>query len=219
MQKSGTLALILIGVLIFTAVIQVSAQGSTASVEIALSATQIAAGQTLTADVLIRDGSRIAGADVRVEVDGICLQIESLTPGDYLPVTAEDGGFSPVSTYDNTSARLAANIIRRDQVASGSGVYMQVGLRALCDSGTSTVQVSRAELVDDTGQQFTAAAAPQQLTISGTALTSAAQSGSTTGSATDSVRTIGLGLILTILAGVLGFVGWLVIRSVNAARR
>ncbi|MDX1995469.1 MAG: hypothetical protein SF029_24005 [bacterium] len=208
-SRIGMLMLMLMGIILAA---PTYAQGE-AAVEIVPSASAISTGETFTADVFIRSGAQIAGADVQLEVVGDCLQIEALTPGDYLPTSAETGGFAPVNRYDATSARLAANITNRQRIASGDGLFMRVQLRALCEAGASTLQISRAELVNDQGEQFTAATTPLQLTIAETTLAanlSASLETSSEPTLSNTTRTLGLGLIATAFLGAAGLIGWLV---------
>lgn len=135
------------------------------TVEIQPAQTEVVTGDLLLADVVIRNGSRIAGADIRLEVSTDCLQIEQMTPGDYLPTTAEAGGFAPRNAFDSASARLAANITNRQMIADGDGVFMRVGVRVLCASGTAALNITRAELVDETGSQISAASEGVLLTV------------------------------------------------------
>lgn len=135
------------------------------SVEIRPAQAEVVTGDLLLVDVLIRNGSRIAGADIRLEMGADCLQIEQMTPGDYLPTTAETGGFAPRNAFDASSARLAANITNRQMIADGDGVFMRVGVRVLCASGAATLNITRAELVDESGAQITAASESVTLTV------------------------------------------------------
>ncbi len=144
--------------------VPVAAQGD-AQVEIRLNTTSVTPGNPLIAEIWVTNGAAIAGADIAIAVDGTCLQVANMTPGDYLPSSAENGGFAPMNVYDETSARLAANVTSRDRVASGDGIFMTVQLNADCADQSSTIDVTRAELVTVEGDQFSADFVPVNLEI------------------------------------------------------
>jgi hypothetical protein len=127
------------------AVLPVFAQ-TTPSVEIVLSDTEAPPGSTIFADLYIRDGTAIAGADVGVTVDGNCLRVTGREEGNYLPTSGDAGGFSPFEEMTDTSARFAANVTDRARIANGDGVFFRVVLETLCDSGSSTIEVTYAQL-------------------------------------------------------------------------
>lgn len=136
-----------------------------ASIEMVFDRDTVSKGSLVNADVFVRQGENIAGMDVLVEVDPTCIRIERMNPGSYLPVEAEDGGFSLVNEATDSSARLAVSVINRDRVVSGDGLFMRIPMRILCDLPQEAISVSRAELVNDLGDQYSAATQINPLTV------------------------------------------------------
>ncbi|NND75059.1 MAG: hypothetical protein HKN44_08640 [Ilumatobacter sp.] len=115
--------------------------GPTVTVEV--DATEAAPGDTVTASVYIRNGTNIAGADIGVETNS-CLRILSQTPGDYLPTAS--GGFVVLNQTTDNSSRFAVAIIDRSALANADGIFFEVEIEVLCDSGNAPIAVSFAEL-------------------------------------------------------------------------
>lgn len=176
-------------------------------------------GEIVTAEVYIQDGVNIAGADVRVEVLGNCLTIESLTPGDFLPSRPEDGGFSPANQVDSQSARFAANITDRTKVANGDGLFLTVTMRAVCADEQASVTISRAELVNDQGMQSSAARSTQTVRVVSEQSAAVIDRSTAAENGTDLLRVAGLGIMLAALAAIVGFLAWLGIRTMQRTNK
>lgn len=177
-------------------------------IDIRLDTADITAGSEFTADILVRDGSNIAGADIAIAVDGNCLQVEGMTPGTYLPSSAENGGFAPMNTYDATTARLAANITNRQYIANGDGVFMSVRFSAQCAEQSSTIEVTRAQLVTADGESLSAAFVPVSLEIGGRAPVDIALPPIDNPQSPSGMVTLLLGLMLFSLIGFVSLVSW-----------
>ena len=194
-----------------------------ARIEIRLNGDASAANGQFSADVIVLGGSGIAGADIAIAVDGTCLQVAEMIPGDYLPSAAENGGFAPMNTYDITSARLAANVTDRAYIASGDGVFMSVMLNAVCAEQTSTISVTRAQLVTVDGTQITPATADFDLQIGSDMVDPAPDAQvegfvpvNVNGSEDETTNTILMIAIAALLFSFFGFVslvGWQFIRT------
>ncbi len=142
--------------------------GGETRVEVVLDANPARFGQIVNADVWLRPAVNVAGADIAIEVDNACLLVERMTPGSFFPFADEGRVFIPLQTSDQRMARLAANILGRENVMSAEGVFMRIPLRVLCESGqTTTVHISQADIVDDLGTMFTAVMQDATLTIVG----------------------------------------------------
>ena len=135
------LAVILLGILTIPALAQ-----SSPSIDIVVSANEASSGSTIYADVMIRGGVAIAGADVGITVDGACLKVVGREAGNYLPTDSAGGGFTPFDETTETGTRLAANVIDRGRIANGDGVFYRAVLETTCDAGTSTIEVTYAQL-------------------------------------------------------------------------
>ncbi len=120
------------------------AQSSNPTVEVVLSTDQAQKGDTIYADVIIRNGHAIGGADVGITV-GDCLRVIERLPGNYLPSTSEEGGFSPFSELTENSTRLAASVTSRARIASGDGTFYRVAMEVTCEQATPEVKVTFAE--------------------------------------------------------------------------
>lgn len=121
------------------------AQSAGPSVEIVLSTDQAQKGDTVYADVVIHDGYAVAGADVGIITDD-CLRVVERQPGNFLPSTAEEGGFSPFSELTDHTTRFSASIIDRARIVSGDGTFYRVKMEVTCDVATPEVKVTFAQL-------------------------------------------------------------------------
>ncbi|MCC6803794.1 MAG: hypothetical protein IT319_12995 [Anaerolineae bacterium] len=122
------------------------AQSADPSVEVVLSTNQAQKGETIYADVLIHNGQSVHGADVGITTDE-CLRVIERQPGNYLPSTGEEGGFSPLAELSDHATRFAVAIIDRSRIASGDGVFYRVKLEVICEVATPEVKVTFAQLV------------------------------------------------------------------------
>jgi hypothetical protein len=116
------------------------------TVEIVLDNPSASIGDTLTAEVIIRNAVNIAGADVGISVDPTCLRIVERTPGEFLPTKSEEGGFSAFSELNEHDTRLAASLLGRSRIAQGDGVFYRATLEVTCEGGFAPVEVSFVEL-------------------------------------------------------------------------
>jgi hypothetical protein len=116
--------------------------GPTVAIEMA--AMQAVPGDTVTANVMIRNGKNIAGADVGIETDE-CLRIVQRTQGSFLPDPA-NGGFTVFDETTEHTSRLAVAITDRAKIANADGVFFQVDMEVLCSAGAGEATVSFAEL-------------------------------------------------------------------------
>lgn len=121
------------------------AQESAPSVEVVLSTDQAQDGDTIYADIVIRDGQSVAGADIGITT-GECLRVVERQPGNYLPSTSENGGFSPFEELTETGTRFAVAVTDRARIASGDGTFYRVAMEVICDDAEPEVNVTFAEL-------------------------------------------------------------------------
>lgn len=121
------------------------AQSANPSVEVVLSTDQAQAGDTIYADVVIHNAKNIVGADIGITTDD-CLRVVERQPGNYLPTTGEEGGFSPFSELSDHATRFAASITDHARLANGDGVFYRVKLDVTCDNATPEVRVTFAQL-------------------------------------------------------------------------
>jgi hypothetical protein len=131
--------------LLLLPVMPLAAQNATPKVEIVLSSDQAQQGDTIYADVVIRNGQAVAGADIGISTDS-CLQVIEREPGNYLPSTGENGGFSPAAELSDSGTRFAASVTNRSRIANGDGTFFRATLKVTCDTGTPTVRVTFAQL-------------------------------------------------------------------------
>ncbi|PJF22682.1 MAG: hypothetical protein CUN56_04765 [Phototrophicales bacterium] len=126
---------------------------------------------TATEDSLVNvdvyaQGAHVAGADVALEVDTACLRIERLLPGEYLPTTVEQGGYSPYEEQTEYTARLAANVTDTSKITSSRGRFFRVQIRVICEaSAQANITITRAELVNDQLQLLTPTVRNAALTV------------------------------------------------------
>lgn len=123
----------------------VLAQSDTPVVEVVLSTDQAQQGDTIYADVVIRNGHAIAGADVGITSDN-CLRMVERQPGNYLPSTSENGGFSPFAELNDTSMRFAVTVTDRTKLADGDGVLFRAMMEVSCEDAKPSVAVTFAEI-------------------------------------------------------------------------
>jgi hypothetical protein len=121
------------------------AQSASPSVEIVLSTDEAQDGDTIYADVVIHDGQALAGADIGITT-GACLRVVDRQPGNYLPSTSENGGFSPFEALTENSTRFAVAVTDRARIASGDGTFYRVAMEVTCDDAEPEVSVTFAEL-------------------------------------------------------------------------
>lgn len=116
------------------------------TIEIVLSQPTANAGETVRADVYIRNGLNMGGADIGITVDETCLRITNRTPGAYIPSDAVDGGFSPFSELHDHDTRFSAAITDRTKLANGDGVFYSVDMQVTCENGIAPLTVVFGEL-------------------------------------------------------------------------
>ncbi|MBK9745792.1 MAG: hypothetical protein IPO91_03345 [Chloroflexi bacterium] len=121
------------------------AQTTNPIVEVVLSTDQAQQGDTVYADVVIRNGQAVAGADIGITAD-TCLRITDRQLGAYLPATGEMGGFSPFAEQTDTSTRFAASVTDRARVANGDGTFYRAVMTVTCDQADPQVYVTFAEV-------------------------------------------------------------------------
>lgn len=141
-------SIVLIAVLVSTAAAQ-----AIPGLDVLLDPAQAHANDLVYASVFVRGGVNIAGADVELTTDDPCLRFEGLEPGSYLPTEGETG-YTVYRVASENSARLAANVLGRQNVASGDGVFFRVPIRVLCEDSDISVTVAQAHLVNDQLQEF-----------------------------------------------------------------
>jgi LPXTG-motif cell wall-anchored protein len=135
--------------LLLVSISMLHAQSNEGVVDVVLDRDTVRPNSLINADVFLQ-ADYIAGADVTIEVDTTCLRIENLLAGEYLPTTIEDGGFSPYQEFNDSQARLAANVTNTDKITSERGRFFRAQIRAICDApADAVITVSNAELVND----------------------------------------------------------------------
>lgn len=123
----------------------VLAQGNP-TVEIALSQPTAQLGETITAEVYVRNATNVGGLDIGIRVDDQCLRIVDRQPGGYLPTTEAEGAFSALSELNPYNTRLAAALTDRTKHASGDGVFYRVQLEVTCAEGTASLDFAYAQV-------------------------------------------------------------------------
>ncbi|MBC7809843.1 MAG: hypothetical protein H7175_01780 [Burkholderiales bacterium] len=123
----------------------VSAQ-SNPTVEIVLSQPTAQQGDIVTADVYVRNGVNVAGVDIGLTTDEECLRIVERQPGDYLPTTGEQGGFSPFEEMTDHATRFAAALTDRTRYANGDGIFFSIQLEVTCEEGTAPLDITYAKI-------------------------------------------------------------------------
>jgi hypothetical protein len=132
-------------ILLLLSALRLVAQSVSPSVEVVLSTDQAQDGDTIYADVVIHDGQALAGADIGITT-GECLRVVERQPGNYLPSTSENGGFSPFEELTENSTRFAVAVTDRTRIASGDGTFYRVAMEVTCEDATPEVSVTFAEL-------------------------------------------------------------------------
>lgn len=115
-------------------------------VEIVLDQATAQQGDVVTANVYVRNGSNIGGADIGVTVDNACLKILERLPGEFLPTDSDGGGFSPFSELNDHDTRFAGAITDRAKLGNGEGVFFRMRLQVTCEQAIAALNVSFAEL-------------------------------------------------------------------------
>jgi hypothetical protein len=103
-------------------------------------------GDTLTAEVFIRDVAFLGRADIGIRVDEACLLIVGRTDGGFLPTTFEDGGVVTFEEQHDHDLRTAVTVIDSARLAHGEGILYEVDLLVTCPSGSAPLEVVFAEL-------------------------------------------------------------------------
>jgi hypothetical protein len=116
------------------------------TVEIVLSQPTAQQGDTVMAEVWVRDAYFVGGIDIGMRVDENCLRILDRQPGGYLPTTDAEGAFSALSVIEDHETRLASALADRTKHASGDGVFYRVQLEATCQAGTAALDIFRAQI-------------------------------------------------------------------------
>jgi hypothetical protein len=135
----------IVSLLIVLLTLPVVAQPVNPRVEVVLSTDQAQQGDTVYADVVIRNGQAIVGADIGIVTDA-CLQITERQLGAYLPAAGETGGFSPFAELTDTSTRFAASVTDRARAASGDGVFYRAVMTVICEQADLEVVVTFAQI-------------------------------------------------------------------------
>ncbi|MBZ0292134.1 MAG: hypothetical protein K8L99_06150 [Anaerolineae bacterium] len=147
------LTILILSILFIFAVASIAAAQSIPTLDVSLEPTQAQANDIVYANVVVHNGVNIAGADVELTTSDPCLRFEGLEPGNYLPTGGETGYTVHKSSSDN-SARLAANVLGRENVSNGDGIFFRVPMRVLCEQDSVSVNITQAHLVDDQLQEF-----------------------------------------------------------------
>jgi hypothetical protein len=139
------IALFLLLLILLTMTTTMQAQ-SKPTVEIVLDQRTAQQGDTVAADVYIRQVVNLGGADIAITVDPQCLTIVDRQPGNLLPTTGDKGGFSPFSELHDHDTRLATAVTDRKKIANGEGIFFQMKMKVTCAQGTAQIKVSFAQL-------------------------------------------------------------------------
>ncbi len=118
---------------------------SNPTIQIVLSQPTAQQGDTVMADVYVRNPVYLAGADIGITTDDKCLKIVDRQQGPLLP-NSESGSFSPLAEMKDHETRLAVAITNRTKTASADGVFFQARLMVTCATGIGSVTVSFGEL-------------------------------------------------------------------------
>ncbi len=123
------------------------AQGNQPTVEIIVSRPTASQGDIISADVYIRDAVDMGGAEVGIRLDEECLRILDYEPGDFLPTTADEGGFiAPGGAIRDHEMQIEVGIFDRSKRATGDGILFRINLLVTCERGTAPLEVTIAEL-------------------------------------------------------------------------
>lgn len=120
---------------------------SNPTVEVVLSQPTAQQGDTITADVYVRNPLNLAGADIGITTDDQCLKIVDRQAGSLLPDSTNGAGaFSPFSELKDHETRLAVAVTDRTKIANSDGIFFTVKMQVMCATGTAPVTVSFGEL-------------------------------------------------------------------------
>lgn len=137
--------IVAIALVVMGTVIPVFAQ-SGPTVEITLSQPTAQVGDTITADVFVRGAVNMAGTDVGISVDPLCLRVLERQTGTFLPTDSAQGGFSAFSELNEHDTRLAASLLQGGPIANGDGLFFRAVLKVTCEAGIAPLTVTFAEL-------------------------------------------------------------------------
>ncbi|MGJ3240360.1 MAG: hypothetical protein ACFE0Q_16755 [Anaerolineae bacterium] len=115
-------------------------------VELVLSEERVASGESVTLDVIVRDGVNVAGLDVGVVVDETCLRIVEREAGDYLPTTEEEGAFSTFSAINDSDTRWAVALLDRTRYVNGNGTFYRLTLETICSDQVTPITITYAQV-------------------------------------------------------------------------
>ncbi|MBW4437249.1 MAG: hypothetical protein KME04_08950 [Pleurocapsa minor GSE-CHR-MK-17-07R] len=132
--------------LIFMGIIVPALAQSGPTVEIVLSQPMAQIGDTVTADVFVRGAVNMAGTDIGISVDPLCLSVLERQTGTFLPIESEQGGFSIFSELNEHDTRLAAALLQGGPIANGDGLFFRAVLKVTCETGIAPLTVTFAEL-------------------------------------------------------------------------
>lgn len=158
----------LISFILFIGIIfPVSAQ-SAPSIEVAFDQTGAQQGDTVFADVIVRNGENVASLGLEFSVDSTCLRILGYEDGDYMP--GPNSG-AMVMQDDTTEERLDLTFVSmsRDDTGQGDGVILRVPLEVVCEAGQGTINLERA-YIDQLVILETGSASPRQFSTQDDAL-------------------------------------------------
>lgn len=116
------------------------------SIDIVLSQPTAQLGETVDAEVYVRNGVNVGGVDIGIAVDESCLRILDRQPGDYLPTTDAEGAFSAFAELNDHDTRLALALTDRTKYANGDGLFYRVPMEVTCDLGMAAVRVTYAQV-------------------------------------------------------------------------
>ena len=118
------------------------------------SATQVAAGEIVTVDVMASASTSVVDAPLHLMFDPTVIAYVDGAPGDFLA----QGGSSVVFLADGLSrpgeVAIAVGRVGREQGASGSGLLCRLRFRG-AGAGTSAVSVGQAKAWDGAGELLT----------------------------------------------------------------
>lgn len=104
-------------------------------------------GQSVVAEVIVDSDIEMIGADVEITIDDACLEIKGdIMQGEYFPA---GDGVSVVLFQEKTEStvRFATNMLDFNRNPKSGGIYFTVPLTVTCNSGTASLSVTKAHLV------------------------------------------------------------------------
>lgn len=122
------------------------AQGSNPFVEVILSTDQAQKGDTVYADVVIRNGHAVGAADIGITV-GDCLRVVERLPGNYLPAADENVAYSPFQELTDSGTRFAVAVFDRTRIVNGDGTFYRAVMEVTCDQAVPEVKVTYADVI------------------------------------------------------------------------